>query len=359
MNNFTYNKDNGISMESYFRVYGFIAKYFAISFVAMMLSSCANKTGNSMFQTSENATNAYRCYLSEIRTLDDLTSEQFADVVNEWLTLRDSVFNCLARDSVVSIHSGHMGIVQEVNDSLRKEFVRISMSRQRTFSDVVYLHKEVSQHKYDQSLAKSSSMAEPFFESLDSVSPCRMKPQEIIAAYHSFLDKMLERGINNNEELLSFIKEEDRMFRSYLIHLSELANADLSAITQLTEKCCLSVFQATENGTISYDDAMIYMAKRTNRRVILNAEACIGDVQKGLVRTGEQARAYVWMLLQPYITLDTLGAAVLSEAEYAKLGYIAGHTLQVIDKLNGIIGTDSDQYKELPALLIKILLTSI
>ena len=186
-----------------------------------------------------------------------------------------------------------------------------------------------------------------------------MKPQEIIAAYHSFLDKMLERGINNNGKLLSFIKEEDRMFRSYLIHLSELANADLSTITQLTEKCCLSVFQATENGTISYDDALIYMAKRTNRRVILNAEVCIRDVQKGLVRTGEQARAYVWMLLQPYITLDTLGAAVLSEAEYAKLGYIAGHTLQVIDKLNGIIGIDSDQYKELPALLIKILLTSI
>ena len=87
MNNFTYNKDNSISMESYFRVCYFIAKYFAISFVAIMLSSCANKSGNSMFQTSENATNAYRCYLSEIRTLDDLTSEQFADVVNEWLTL--------------------------------------------------------------------------------------------------------------------------------------------------------------------------------------------------------------------------------------------------------------------------------
>ena len=33
MNNFTYNKDNSISIESYFRVYDFIAKYFAISFV--------------------------------------------------------------------------------------------------------------------------------------------------------------------------------------------------------------------------------------------------------------------------------------------------------------------------------------
>ena len=32
------------------------------------------------------------------------------------------------------------------------------------------------------------------------------------------------------------------------------------------KKCCLSVFQSAEDGKISYRDALIYTAKRTNRQ---------------------------------------------------------------------------------------------
>ena len=42
----------------------------------------------------------------------------------------------------------------------------------------------------------------------------------------------------------------------------------LSAITRDTEKCCLSIFQSAENGRLSYRDALVYTARRTNRRII-------------------------------------------------------------------------------------------
>lgn len=83
------------------------------------------------------------------------------------------------------------------------------------------------------------------------------------------------------------------MFRSFLSYLPELADADLSAIADETEQCCLSVFQSAEDGKISYRDALIYTAKRTNQRIVFNALVCCDDIDQNKVKREEQARAYV------------------------------------------------------------------
>ncbi len=159
--------------------------------------------------------------------------------------------------------------------------------------------------------------------------------------------------------MLAFIQEEDRMFRSFLSHLPELADADLSAITHETEKCCLSVFQSAEGGKISCRDALVYTTRRTNRRIVLNALTCGDDISQGRVRTEAQARAYAWMLLQPYISLDGFSMTVMSETERIKLYEVANNTPLMMANLNRIIGTDNDQWQVLPGVLIKIMLTSI
>lgn len=169
----------------------------------------------------------------------------------------------------------------------------------------------------------------------------------------------MESGICSNEELLAFIRKEDRFFRSFLAHLPELAGADLSAITHRTEKCCLSVSQSAESGRLPYQDALIYFTRRTNRRIVLNVSACMDDINHGRVRTATQARAYVWMLLQPYIALDGFGMAVLSDKEKAILYDVAGQMPSIMTGLNRIIGTDNSQWESLPNLLIKVMLTSI
>ena len=159
--------------------------------------------------------------------------------------------------------------------------------------------------------------------------------------------------------MLAFIKEEDWLFRSFMSHLPELADADLSAIADETEKCYLSVFQSAEDGKISYRDALVYTARRTNRRIILNALACRDDINQGNVKTEAQARAYVWMLLQPYVALDGFSVAVLSDMERTTLHAVADRTPQMIAKLNKTAGTGNDQWQVLPGVLIKIMLTSI
>lgn len=312
-----------------------------------------------MFQTGKDAADVYRSYLSEVRKVESLPTERLIETVNDWQTLRDSVFAFIAGDTVSKLHSNYESVIQVLHDSLQIEFTRLALSKPRTLTDVLLVKEQTSRYRQDRELMQPATEAAPFFRSLDSIPSYKDSAKVIIENYRSFLSNTLKSGINTKDELLSYIKEEDRLFRAFLIHLPELATADLSAITRDTEKCCLSVFQSAENGTLSYQDALIYTAKRTNRRVVLNALTCCNDIGQGQIKTEAQARAYAWMLLQPYLTLDGFSMTVLSDDEKAALHEVAGLTPAMLARLNQVIGTDNDQWQTLPGLLIKIMLASI
>lgn len=352
-------KTRNVSIISYLKPHNLFAKSIAVSFAIVALASCGEKAGGSMFQTGEDAADVYRSYLSEVRKVESLPTERLIETVNDWQTLRDSVFAFIVGDTVSKPHSNYESVIQVLHDSLQIEFTRLALSKPRTLTDVLLVKEQTSRYRQDRELMQSATEAAPFFRSLDSVPSYKGSAKVIIENYRSFLSNTLKSGINTKDELLSYIKEEDRLFRAFLIHLPELATADLSAITRDTEKCCLSVFQSAENGTLSYQDALIYTAKRTNRRVVLNALACCNDIDQDQIKTEAQARAYVWMLLQPYLTLDGFSMTVLSDGEKAALHEVAGLTPAMIARLNQVIGTDNDQWQTLPGLLIKIMLASI
>lgn len=349
----------GMKYKSYSKIREQYAKLLAVCFAVFTLASCGGKTGNSMFQTSENATNVYRSYLSEVRNMGTISTERLIESVNEWQALRDSVYACIAKDTTSRPHQNHENTVRMLHDSLRIEFTRLASSQPRSFADVLLIKEKTSQYRQDTELAQAVTDAEPFFCSLDSVAPYHGSAKQTVSIYQSFLANTLKSGIGSKDRMLAFIQEEDRLFRSFLNHLPELADADLSAITDETEKCCLSVFRSAEDSKLSYRDALIYTAKRTNRRIVLNALACCNDINQNRVKSEEQARAYVWMLLQPYIALDGFSMTVMSEAERVKLCEVANNTPLMIANINKIIGTDNDQWKVLPELLVKIMMASM
>ena len=352
-------KIKGVDVISYFKQQSILAKGIAVCFAIFILASCGKNTDDSMFQTSESAVNAYRTYLSDMRSMETLSTEHLIEAINGWQALRDSVFVRIAKDTANCIHANYESEIRGLHDSLRIEFTRLALEKPRTFADVLLIREQTSQYRQDTELMQSAAEAEPFFKPLDSVQTYKGSADAVVEKYRMFLSKTLKSGISGKSEMLAFIKEEDRLFRSFLSHLPELADADLSAITRDTEKCCLSVFQSAEDGKISYRDALIYTARRTNRRIILNALACRNDINQGNVKTEAQARAYVWMLLQPYVALDGFSMAVLSDMERTTLHAVADRTPQMIAKLNKTAGTDNDQWQVLPGVLIKIMLTSI
>ena len=349
----------GMRRKSYSKTHGQCAKLLAVCLAIVTLASCGEKTGNSMFQAVKNAADAYRSYLSEVRKEENLPTERLIEKINDWQSLRDSVSACIAKDTANCIHANYESEIRGLHDSLRIEFTRLALEKSRTFADVLLIKEKTSQYRQDTELAQAVTDAEPFFRSLDSVAPCHGNAKQTVSIYQSFLANTLKSGISGKSEMLAFIKEEDWLFRSFLSHLPELADADLSAITRDTEKCCLSIFQSAENGRLSYRDALVYTARRTNRRIILNALACRDDINQGNVKTEAQAKAYVWMLLQPYVALDGFSVAVLSDMERTTLHAVADRTPQMIAKLNKTAGTGNDQWQVLPGVLIKIMLTSI
>lgn len=349
----------GVKCKSYSKAHGQCVKLLAVCLAIVTLASCGEKTGNSMFQAVKNAADAYRSYLSEVRKEENLPTERLIEKINDWQSLRDSVSACIAKDTANCIHANYESEIRGLHDSLRIEFTRLALEKSRTFADVLLIKEKTSQYRQDTELAQAVTDAEPFFRSLDSVAPCHGNAKQTVSIYQSFLANTLKSGISGKSEMLAFIKEEDWLFRSFLSHLPELADADLSAITRDTEKCCLSIFQSAENGRLSYRDALVYTARRTNRRIILNALACRDDINQGNVKTEAQAKAYVWMLLQPYVALDGFSVAVLSDMERTTLHAVADRTPQMIAKLNKTAGTGNDQWQVLPGVLIKIMLTSI
>ena len=349
----------GVKCKSYSKTHGQCVKLLAVCLAIVTLASCGEKTGNSMFQTVKNAADAYRSYLSEVRKEANLPTDRLIEIINDWQSLRDSVSACITKDTANRIHANYESEICGLHDSLRIEFTRLALEKPRTFADVLLIREQTSRYRQDTELMRAAAEAEPFFKPLDSVPTYKGSADAVVEKYRMFLSKTLKSGISGKSEMLAFIKEEDRLFRSFLSHLPELADAAMSAIADETEKCYLSVFQSAEDGKISYRDALVYTARRTNRRIILNALACRDDINQGNVKTEAQARAYVWMLLQPYVALDGFSVAILSDMERTTLYAVADRTPQMIAKLNKTAGTDNDQWQVLPGVLIKIMLTSI
>lgn len=349
----------GMKCKSYSKTHGQCAKLLAVCFATIALASCDNKTDNHIFQTDEEAANAYKSYLSEVRNMGTVSIERLIDSVNEWQILRDSVYACITKGTTSRPRQNPENTVRMLHDSLRIEFTRLALSQPRSFADVLLIKEKTSPYRQDTELAHAVTDAEPFFRSLDSVAPCHGNAKQTVSIYQSFLANTLKSGIDSKDKMSAFIQEEDRLFRSFLTHLPELAVTDLSAITRDTEKCCLSMFRSAEDGILSYRDALIYTAKRTNRRIVLNALTCRNDISQGLIRTEAQARAYAWMLLLPYLVLDGFNMTVMSETERIRLYEVANNTPLMIANLNKIIGTGNDQWPVLPGVLIKIMLTSI
>ena len=191
-------KIKGVDVISYFKQQSVLAKGVAVCFAIFILASCGKNTDDSMFQTSESAVNAYRTYLSDMRSMETLSTEHLIEALNGWQALRDSVFVRIAKDTANCIHANYESEIRGLHDSLRIEFTRLALEKSRTFADVLLIKEKTSQYRQDTELAQAVTDAESFFRSLDSVAPCHGNAKQTVSAYQSFLANTLKSGIDSN-----------------------------------------------------------------------------------------------------------------------------------------------------------------
>jgi hypothetical protein len=86
-----------------------------------------------------------------------------------------------------------------------------------------------------------------------------------------------------------------------------------------------------------------------------NALQCVNDITTGKVGKDEQAAAYMWMLLQPWVSFDSYAFTLMSEAQLKTMRILATQTC--IAKLGYPDFPISPD--DLPGLLIKTFITTL
>ena len=199
----------------------------------------------------------------------------------------------------------------------------------------------------------------PFFAALDKRPAYRGNKEQTLSAYRKLLAGTLNNGIHDSRDLKRFIEKEDAVFRAFLSGLHDSGSANMADITRDTEKCCSEVFLAAGRKEITYKEALIYMALRADRRLIQNVRTCLDDIHRGEVATPEQAHAYIWMILQPYASLDGLCMTLLSPEDKKALDRIATETPGAFETLRKILPSERNRLDELPGMLMEIFIASL
>ena len=328
------------------------------AFAIATLISCKDENGNAMLNTAANPAIAYKSYLLNIRTRTDLSVQKLACELRRWQALDDSVSIHLQRNTQ-AFNSNIRSECDLLHDSIRTEFCRLALSRSRTFNDILYLQEYLSPYFYDEELLLSADNIEPFFESMNCQPSFSGNCEQTVKAYRNMLRNTLSRGIHGMDDLILFIRQEDAIFRTFLSHLNELGLMNVSDITRNTEQCCMLVFQAAEREELSYKEAMIYLVMRTNRRLLQNIQQCVNDIRQGKVKTAEQAQAYIWMLFQPYVSLNAFSIALLTPQERKTLHRIAIDTPGLFNQLNEAVSLGYERPDEIPARFVQMYISTL
>ena len=347
------------NIKSYSNPVVYVARISAASLAVIILTSCSERNGRLQSVPAYDPAGTYREYLSEIRKSDDLSFEELALRLKEWQTVRDSVFAHIRQDTTRQVHTDTRKTCILLHDSICAEFSRLVLSQPRTYKELLALKERLSPYDADEELHRSAEQIRPFFAALDNRPPCRGDRTRILSKYRTLLSETIRKGIHGCDDLTEFIEKEDAVFLVFLTHLHELGEADLSGVTRDTEKCCSEVFLAAERQEITYKEAMIYMAMRTNRRLIQNVRTCLDDINRGQVTTPRQAYAYIWMILQSYVSLDGFCMTLLSAGDKAALDRIAAETPGAFDALHKILSSETGRLDELPAMLMEIFIASM
>ncbi len=292
-------------------------------FVFLLGASCTSCTNNKYgFSSPEDAIGTYREQLNLLRNTKTSNTKDFGILMCTWKETKDTVINYLRKDSVLIKDERITQSLYGIHDSIRNEMLRLSETWRYGYSDVLTLKEQTSPFKDDKEIQEAVKEAEPFFESLSNTPISLSDKNSILKRYRYFLAMANKRTIGCKKDMLEFIKQEDFFFRSFLAHLSEMNNEPLSDITKETDAICRKIFIASREGKIAPKDAMIYMSMRTGRRLLQNAVVCVNDINQMDLTDKAQGNAYLWMIIQPFISIDQFTLATLTPEEKNNFKYI-------------------------------------
>ena len=326
-----------------------------VGFCIIILASCGNDTTNEKFKSSKDAYNAYTRFSSELSSCNNLSFAEVVDRISQWQELRGRVFPIISNDTTSTSQHSILLSLDQTDKYIKVNISRLVAMTKMTFADLVDIKLKISP-SVDEGLLSTIIDANDFFSKLDSIKLHRGTFESLLKDYESFLVKTCEDGISGKHAMLEFFSMEDFYFRSFLNHLDNSSKHDMTDISHLTEEVCMLVYQSTEEGLISYNDAVIFMSKRNTRRMLLNALACIDDISDEKVSNKEQAMSYLWMLLQPYILIEPFDCSLMTDIEQSNFLKVADSMPMALSKLNVYLNLESSIIESMPTKITQSLI---
>lgn len=295
------------------------------------------------FSNSTDAVNGCHDVLAELQGKKEVDNDELTKLTAKWLETQDSAYSVFSKDSTITLRSPAALAYFMVSDSIRHEITRLAFSKPRSLKDVMYLKLNTAMEREKVKNSDTYKDAVKFYKNLDNQSLYSSAPMTI-SAYTILLKSV--KSFKQERQLLSFITEEDKCFRSLMNYLSKVSNADLQNLTTATTAIFDNLYSSVGNKADDVNDrTMLYLTMRFNRRIIQNAVACRNDIINNQRLDRDQRANYKWMLIQPFMAIDDYSTAVLTDEQRETLMKLTEDLPALLGKLDIQKKNDNEEIK--------------
>ena len=332
---------------------------FHLFFLCLLLnlSSCS-ENHDYHFKNSTDALQQYREFHHRIAAARQTDAEKLADFICQWQELSDTVYSFIRKDPAFTSHASLSMSFQDTSDSVRIELFRLA--EDCSLPDVAYVRMHTSPYRNDVALDSTRRKAAAFFTALDRQAIINKgNAREKVALYRSFLADTQRHGIHSQQELLSFLQVEDSHFRSFLSMIGDYTDVGLEDVTKMTRQICADIFRSASESRLATEDAMVYMGMRSCRRLLLNAQVCANLIREGKMNSESQANAYLWMTLQPFLSMDAFAISLLTEAQQQEMTELAASFPEISERLAKREYADTEYLAKIPEQLMHLYIATL
>lgn len=326
--------------------------------ILMTIAGCSDGSSTKSYRKADEALGDYATFYRSLSKKSALSSQELVSTVKAWKTLDDSVSIAVFRDSCHTDRFANDSTYMVLRDSILDKIIELVDSRKRTLKDYLNVVVAANDTKLDSTSQQFALSVHKFYSGMDSVPTFKLDGKNTIHMYEHILADASKNGLRSKRDVFTFLRNEDRAFRSFLVHLPDLGDvplADVRDMSTLLMKDMVELAQG-EHPVLTTREVVILLTMRNNRRLIQNALQCVNDINAHRVKGKDQSAAYMWMLLQPWVSFDGCAYSLMSDAQMNWMNTLATETPKSIAKL-GKVNFPIDT-EELPSLLIKTALTN-
>lgn len=303
-----------------------------IAFLICMMVSSTSCTKRQPQKPLEKCLNDYRHFTESICGQEDLKVSDFPSVIQFWHSYEDSIFTFI-EDSASEIQMQTLSEVAGCSHSILEKLNSVIDTRLHAYTDVLMLQNALARYDFDADIDEYAFLAQSFFASLDTVNVTPTTPMLSERHYLQFLSDYLNRDFTSWYDVLEYMTEEDYLYRQYIDDYLSHSVMTSQQIVADTEEIVGQMMDGSHNGCFSDIELVIFMASRTNRRIIQQADTCLTSIETGKINDAQSGTKAILSALTPFTSFNALLIVVRTDEQRSKLNEIGRRIPRAMRKL--------------------------